>query len=148
VLDPEPASLGEVAREAWAHVDTAAMRLSVADEPTVLIDESRVTEVFSNLFRNAREHAGTDAAVRVGALDDGFYVADDGPGIPEQDRERVLESGFTTSKEGTGFGLSIVGQIADAHDWDVTVTESDGGGARFEFRNVAFAPDADTQPTI
>jgi PAS domain S-box-containing protein len=65
---------------------------------------------------------------------DGFYVADDGPGIPERERERVLESGYTTRRQGTGLGLSIVQQIAAAHGWSVDVTESAEGGARFEFR--------------
>jgi PAS domain S-box-containing protein len=98
------------------------------------------------------EHADTgdddDVTVTVGALDpdvdhatfdgevdvDGFYVADDGPGIPVEDRETVFESGYTTADNGTGFGLTIVEQIAEAHDWSVAVAESDAGGARFEFR--------------
>jgi signal transduction histidine kinase len=72
--------------------------------------------------------------IRVGALDDetGFYVADDGPGIPEGDRDRVFEHGYTTDPDGTGFGLSIVESIAEAHGWDVRATDADGGGARFE----------------
>jgi len=97
------------------------------------------------------EHGATgdgDLTVTVGALDatvepttfdgetdvGGFYVADDGPGIPTEDRETVFESGYTTADNGTGFGLTIVEQIAEAHDWSVTVVESDSGGARFEFR--------------
>jgi PAS domain S-box-containing protein len=72
--------------------------------------------------------------VTVGGLPDGFFVADDGPGIPPEDRERVFETGYSTSAEGTGFGLRIVREVAQAHDWDVSVTESDGGGARFEIR--------------
>jgi signal transduction histidine kinase len=79
--------------------------------------------------------------VEVGSLpaDDGsvtgFYVADDGPGIPEDDRERVFEPGHTTGG-GTGFGLPIVARIAEAHGWSVTVTDSETGGARFEIRSV------------
>ncbi len=65
---------------------------------------------------------------------DGFYVADDGPGISPEDRDQVFESGYTTADHGTGFGLTIVEQIADAHDWTIDVTESADGGARFEFR--------------
>jgi signal transduction histidine kinase len=72
--------------------------------------------------------------VTVGGLPDGFFVADDGPGIPPEDRERVFETGYSTSAEGTGFGLRIVREVAQAHGWDVSVTESDGGGARFEIR--------------
>jgi PAS domain S-box-containing protein len=63
----------------------------------------------------------------------GFYVADDGPGIPEADRDRVFDSGFSTAPDGTGFGLAIVEEIAAAHGWAVTATESRDGGARFEF---------------
>ena len=73
----------------------------------------------------------------VGKLADGFYVADDGPGIPLDAREDVLTAGYTSSKDGTGFGLSIVTQIVDTHDWDIRVTESAGGGARFEIHGVA-----------
>ncbi|WP_436345739.1 PAS domain S-box protein [Natronorubrum sp. FCH18a] len=74
----------------------------------------------------------------VGDLPDGtgFFVEDDGPGIPAEERDRVFESGYSTSAEGTGFGLAIVGRIAEAHGWTVDVTDSDTGGARFEFRGV------------
>jgi signal transduction histidine kinase len=81
--------------------------------------------------------------VRVGPIEttqastdrvDGFYVADDGPGIPEDERESVFEGGYSTSDDGTGLGLAIVRSIAEAHDWTVTVTESEAGGARFEIR--------------
>jgi len=76
-----------------------------------------------------------DAAVRVrvGPSDDGFYVADDGPGIDPDERNAVFEPGHTTAPDGTGFGLAIVERIAAAHEWTVSVTESREGGARFEF---------------
>jgi signal transduction histidine kinase len=67
---------------------------------------------------------------------DGFYVADDGPGILSEDRERVFEGGYSTDPDGTGFGLAIVRRIAEAHDWQIRITESDEGGARFEFSDV------------
>ena len=75
-----------------------------------------------------------DAAVsvRVGRTDDGFYVADDGPGIDPDQRETVFEPGHTTAPDGTGFGLAIVERIVDAHGWDVRLTEGTDGGARFE----------------
>lgn len=75
--------------------------------------------------------------VTVGNLDDGFYVADDGPGIPEGERETVFEKGYSTNGEGVGLGLHIVESVADAHNWDVTVTDSDAGGARFEITGVS-----------
>jgi PAS domain S-box-containing protein len=85
-------------------------------------------------------------SITVGDCEDGFYVADDGPGIPEADREAVFESGYSTSNDGTGFGLSIVAEIADAHGWAVDVTESAAGGTRFEITGVTSAaqpPSAD-----
>ena len=74
--------------------------------------------------------------IRVGPLDGepGFYVADDGPGIPPSDRESIFEHGYTTDPDGTGFGLTIVDRIAQAHGWTVAATESAEGGARFEIR--------------
>ncbi len=132
----------------------------------VLADRDRLKRLLENLFRNSVEHGSTSSragpgdsvehgstgnrtpsddsvghggagvTVTVGDLEDGFYVADDGPGIPEERRDEVFESGYTTSDTGTGFGLAIVERIAEAHGWEVTVTESDSGGARFEFQGV------------
>ncbi|RDZ42424.1 histidine kinase [Haloferax sp. Atlit-10N] len=87
---------------------------------------------------DAVEHAeppDDPLAVRVGALDDriGFYVEDNGGGIPEEIRERVFDHGYTTTPRGTGYGLAIVRDIADAHGWSVSLAESVEGGARFEF---------------
>jgi hypothetical protein len=72
--------------------------------------------------------------VTVGALSDGFYVADDGTGIPADERETVFEPGHSSMNGGTGLGLAIVEQIITAHDWNVTLTTADCGGARFEIR--------------
>ena len=87
--------------------------------------------------------SGSDLAVEIGSLDDGdgFYVADDGPGIPPEDRGTVFEPGYTTAADGTGFGLAIVSRIADAHGWEVAVAESESGGARFEVTNVELRSD-------
>ena len=85
-----------------------------------------------------RERTDGEPSVRifVRALSDGFYIADDGPGIDPDERERVFEPGHTTDDDGTGFGLAIVERIAETHGWEVSVTESRTGGARFEFRGV------------
>ncbi|MEZ3116605.1 sensor histidine kinase [Halobaculum sp. MBLA0147] len=66
----------------------------------------------------------------------GFAIADDGPGIPASERDSVFETGYTTDAEGTGFGLSIVRRIAEAHGWTVRVTDGPEGGARFVFDGV------------
>jgi signal transduction histidine kinase len=74
--------------------------------------------------------------VTVGRTESGFYVADDGAGIPESKRETVFEAGYSTDDDGTGFGLNIVRTVAEAHGWRVAVTEGSAGGARFEFTTV------------
>ncbi len=82
---------------------------------------------------HGRGDSGNPVTVEVGALPDGgFYVADDGPGIPPEERESVLESGV--SKGGTGLGLAIVRRVAEAHGWSPSITESSAGGARVEVR--------------
>ena len=75
-------------------------------------------------------------SITVGQLsdDEGFYVADNGDGIPEDEREDIFEAGVSSSGTGSGLGLAIVRRIAQAHGWTVSVTDADGGGARFEFR--------------
>ncbi len=135
-VDPEPVDLAAVVEECWSSVETAAGTLDVGTTATVLADEDRLLQVLSNLLRNAVEHGGRDVTVTVGTTATGFYVADDGPGIPPADRGRVLERGHAGDGHGTGLGLSIVAEVASAHDWDLAVTESEAGGARFEFRAV------------
>jgi len=49
----------------------------------------------------------------------------------------VFKPGSTTKEDGTGFGMVSIKQIALAHGWEVTVSESDSGGARFEFTGVS-----------
>ncbi|WP_135819838.1 sensor histidine kinase [Halostella litorea] len=141
VADPMPVDLRAVAEAAWGDVDTGDGRLRVADDATVDADRPRLVRLLENLFRNAVEHGAPDEpiTVTVGVLPSGtgFYVADDGRGIPESERGQVFDSGHTTAEDGTGFGLAIVERIAGGHGWNVSVAESEGGGARFEIEGVA-----------
>jgi len=84
---------------------------------------------------------GPRLTVTVGKLDDrsGFYVEDDGVGIPDAHADSVFESGFSTSSGGTGLGLSIVSTIANGHGWGVSLGESEAGGVRLEFDGVRMA---------
>ena len=135
IAETSSVKLAAVAENAWANVPTATAELVKADElGEVEADEGRLTQLFENLYRNAIEHAGEDTTVRVGRSPAGFYVEDDGPGIPEDERERVFDSGYTTGEEGTGMGLSIVDTIATAHGWEVGATDGAEGGARFAIR--------------
>ena len=136
------------------------------DLRTVEADDDRLGQLLENLFRNSVEHGSTSSrmgsddsvehgstssrtgsddsvehsdegvTVTVGKLPDGFYVEDDGPGIPENEREAVFDLGYSTTTDGTGFGLGVVERIAEAHDWTVEIVERTGGGARFEITGV------------
>jgi len=132
VTETEPVSVASVARECWGRLTTGDATLDVTADGTVEADPQRLQQVVENLARNAIEHGGPAVTVEVGTTDDGFYVADDGPGIPAEDRAEVFDRGFTTSDDGTGYGLAIVAEIADAHGWSVSVGESDFGGARLD----------------
>ncbi|MFB6152242.1 MAG: sensor histidine kinase, partial [Haloarculaceae archaeon] len=140
VEETDLVSIQDVATDAWATATDEAASLEFDQEFYFEADEDRLRQLLENLFRNAVVHGRPDVTVRIGPMEGwpGFYVADDGPGIPEDERETVFESGYTTAEEGTGFGLAIVEVIAEAHGWDVRVTESEDGGARFEFVGVEF----------
>jgi signal transduction histidine kinase len=148
----EPVDLAALSERAWETVETGDATLELETDGRVVADANRLRQVLENLFRNAVEHGSTSphssshedavehgpkgVAVRVGDLPGGFYVEDDGSGIPDHVRDQVFESGFTTDEEGTGLGLSIVIAAAEAHGWSVEITRSDEGGARFEFLGV------------
>jgi len=137
-------SLAAIATDAWETVEKARATLEIEGDRELDANEARLRRAFENLFRNALEHGGAEVTVRVGATEDGFFVADDGPGIPPADRPSVFDEGFTTEENGTGFGLAIVQSIVEAHGWEIDVRESAAGGARFDISDVP--PVADTQP--
>lgn len=135
----EPLSIAELARTAWVSVPTADATLTIQDSQTVYGDQHLLLHLFEALIQNAIEHAGTQCTVTVGTLPDGFYVEDDGPGIPESLRKTALNPDFSTAAQG-GLGLAIVQTVAHAHGGQVTITEVESGGARFEITGLDIAP--------
>ncbi len=134
VTELEPVTLATAIEDAWAGTDTTGVSVTSDVDQTINADPDRLQRLLKNLFRNAVEHGGT--TVTVGDIDGGFYVEDDGPGIPEDKRTAVFEAGYSTAEEGTGFGLNIVEEIVNAHGWSITVTEGTTGGARFEIQAI------------
>lgn len=138
----EQVDLAAVAREAWDNVTTESAALEIDSTVSLTADGSPLLRLLENLFRNAIEHGQSGAApdhtltVRVGALEgdrDGFFVADDGTGIPPELRQDVFDSSVSTGSSGIGLGLWVVREVAEGHGWTVSVDESDAGGARFSF---------------
>ena len=146
VDETEPVGLPELARRLADATTGEGPRVTFesGDLPawTIQADRDRLERILDNLLRNAVEHCGREVTVRIGRLDDepGFYVADDGPGIPPDRREDVFEYG-TSFDDGTGLGLAIVSELTRAHGWRVTVENSREGGARFVFHT---DPDPET----
>ena len=132
----EVVELAEIAGTAWTTVESPGASLTVEDSTALVADRSTTIQLLENLFANAVTHAGPDVTVRIGVHEDGIYVADDGPGIPPDQREAVFDWGNTGGGGSNGLGLAIVRRIAEAHGWTATVAESREGGARFEITGV------------
>lgn len=126
--------------ECWDGIESESATLELDTSEAIEADESRLQHVLEKLFQNALAHGGEDLTIRVSRLaygeGTGFYIEDDGPGIPPERREEVFDPGVTTTPDGSGFGLAIVRSIVDAHSWEVRVTDSTSGGARFEITGV------------
>jgi PAS domain S-box-containing protein len=139
IAETEPVDLSHLIEQCWENVDTGEATLRVETVPEIEADPVRLRQLVENLYRNAVEHGSKDVTVTVGKLPDGFYIEDDGSGILESERDAVFDIGYSTDDGGTGFGLSIVKRIVEAHDWDIRPTEGSDGGARFEITGVTFA---------
>ncbi len=139
VRDPTVVDFGELVDACWRHVETTEATLECTVDRPIVADRSRLQQLLENLISNAIDHGGPGVSITIGALEDGFFFADDGPGIPPDQRDDAFRAGFSTEPDGTGFGLRIVKQVADAHGWELRLTDGPDGGARFEFRNVEFA---------
>ncbi|MFP4228423.1 MAG: histidine kinase N-terminal 7TM domain-containing protein [Salinivenus sp.] len=143
ISDPEPVDLATVATDAWDSVETKGATLRPRTGAAVRARRSRLQQLLENLFHNAIVHGGPGTTVTVGDRPDGFYVADDGPGFPDEAKDALFEAGYTTREDGTGFGLSIVREIADAHGWSLKLGTSAAGGARIDILSGDGSPSTD-----
>jgi two-component system sensor histidine kinase HydH len=121
-----------VVRDAAASVK-GDITVDVSRAPrTWSLDAGRIREVIINLVDNAVA-AGEPVKVEVKAENKALVieVSDHGPGIPEEDREKIFEPFFTGKTEGTGLGLAVVRRTIELHGGRVVALENSGGGARF-----------------
>lgn len=98
--DTEPVSLADVVESCWQPIETSETTLVVDTDRTVRADRGRLQQLLENLLRNAVGHGGGSVTVAIGDLAGGFYVEDDGPGVPEEERHRVLDPGYSTGETG------------------------------------------------
>jgi PAS domain S-box-containing protein len=131
VEDTEKIDIGEAAEETWNMIETEDSELEIKNRFEVSADRNRLEQILSNLFRNSIQHNTEPVKITLGKMRNGFYMEDDGEGISEDKKQEIFEYG-SSFDEGTGFGLSIVKSIVEAHGWGISVEESDEGGARFE----------------
>ncbi len=138
-VDPHPLDLVEFV-DALAAKGASLSERPVATEtviPAVVqADEQRLAQAMMNLIRNAIEHTPTDARIHVGALaahgELRIWVRDDGPGIPEPERERIFDrfargGSGRRSTDGAGLGLAIVKAIAEGHEGHVELDTGRAG---------------------
>lgn len=121
-----------------------ALSLSVAAElPPLMADRQRVSQVLVNLLSNANKYApaGSEVVLSVEARDGQmvFTVADSGPGVPPEERQRIFEPfyrarrGSDVGAPGTGLGLAIASSLVKLHGGSIWVEDSPTGGAAFKF---------------
>lgn len=134
----EPVHIPSIVNECWRTIETEQTEINIDAECVIYADESRLKQLLENLFRNAIEHTDDPVTVTVGVEGDVLYVEDDGTGVNTDVRDRIFEGGYSTSTEGTGFGLMIVEEIVTAHEWTIIITDSSSGGARFEITGIEF----------
>jgi signal transduction histidine kinase len=139
---PQPASLQlralvhDVARLAGEdrRLGRVTLAVDVPEELQAVADAGQLRQVLWNLIKNAAQAAPQAAVhVRAAACEDGveLRVDDAGPGVPEEDRERVFELFFSTRPYGVGIGLAACRQIVAAHGGRIWVERSELGGASF-----------------
>jgi signal transduction histidine kinase len=117
--------------------DQTGVEIAQATEPglpRLVVDRSRIVQIFQNLLENAIQHSQSGERVVIRAQAAGedlvrFAVEDSGPGFRAADLDRLFEPFFTRRRGGTGLGLSIVQRIAEQHGGEVVAANRPGGGA-------------------
>ena len=111
-----------------------ALRLDVARDAVVRVDQSQFEHVIINVIRNGIEAIGEEGEIAISWRDDVLSIADTGHGIEPAARDELFTPFFTTKREGRGLGLTIVSEILTNHHLPFTLQNREGGGAEFRVR--------------
>ena len=137
---PEPLDSRRLVEEAAAAAVLGGGNVRVevdAGLPRISADPLRLRQALDNLVSNALRYGGTSTEVVIRAQPGRssvlFSVADQGPGIPLDEQERIFEAGarLDSRQPGSGLGLAVARAIAEAHGGTLTIDSIPGEGARF-----------------
>jgi signal transduction histidine kinase len=129
----------KVLKDTLARKGIRVERDFAAGLPAVLVDGDKMRQVFLNILRNAEEAMETggridvamDMAVEKGQRKVRVRISDDGPGIPEKDRDNIFEPFFTTKPSGFGLGLANARKIVEQHNGSVRLARKRARGTSF-----------------
>ena len=146
-LDKQKISAVDLLHEVEELYELVAEERNVAfsiesDDVRLFVDRQRMTQALGNLIDNALKHSPENGTVTLGAAIHGgeavLTVEDNGPGIPQEERERIFDKLYRLDKsrstKGLGLGLSLVRAVVSAHGGRVAASEASDGGSVFSIR--------------
>ncbi|MEM8865910.1 MAG: PAS domain S-box protein [Planctomycetota bacterium] len=145
ITNARPHPLGKLLTEAWDQACASYpaiqsnLRLPKSTDITLQVDQSRMVQVFRNLFENSLAACPEPVELAIGVTQThssqdemvAITVADNGPGLDREQQERVFEPFYTTKSKGTGLGMAIARKIVQAHGGELSVAQADASGAHF-----------------
>jgi two-component system sensor histidine kinase PilS (NtrC family) len=136
----KPQDVNELVNEAlqmvrpMARIKDLMVEQTAGEPPRVDVDPFAIRQLLLNVLLNALDFSRTRIVISTGRAADGraeVTIADDGPGVPAADRDRIFQRFVTTRPGGNGLGLSTSRDIAQAHGGTLSLQETAGGGATF-----------------
>jgi len=146
-IERDIVTLRELEASSWEGLDREDAELHVDGDVTLQVASGLFRNVLENLFRNAIVHNDDPVAIHIGPLyeEGGFYVEDNGTGIPVAEQIDIFQVGNSTGRHGLGLPLS--NEIIIAHGGSISIRESDLGGARFDITGVSPSQNAYRETT-
>jgi signal transduction histidine kinase len=137
--------VGEVVRALTYDIEEKAIKVEVANDlPSIEADEQLLRQALFNLILNAIQAVERGGEIRFSATKQPgneitLEIADNGPGVPPENRANIFKPYFTTTAKGTGLGLAVVHQIVLAHGWDIACHDNQPKGACFRIWHLRLA---------